>query len=145
MAPTASELVSFPGAYSNSDPGLTVNLYTEAAKTETTYQIPGPPLYRGAAGAGSGSSPTSPASTPSSVSSDIASLSSCNNPAVVAHDQCRFLPHIIYSVLRLCCSVWSMWRPGLQRCHVVCLTFHLQGGQWYVFLTFGVSQFWMLG
>ncbi|RDB21870.1 Cellulose-growth-specific protein [Hypsizygus marmoreus] len=63
-APTAAELVSFPGGYSNSDPGLTVNLYTEAAKTQyvffipsivvdsqsepfsrTYYPIPGPPLY----------------------------------------------------------------------------------------------------
>lgn len=43
--PTAAELVTFPGGYSNSDPGLTVNLYTQEAQTETTYIIPGPPLY----------------------------------------------------------------------------------------------------
>ncbi|TDL23027.1 cellulose-growth-specific protein [Rickenella mellea] len=44
-APAASELVTFPGAYSNTDPGLTVNLYTQEAQTDTTYVIPGPPLY----------------------------------------------------------------------------------------------------
>ncbi|TCD61047.1 Esterase/lipase/thioesterase [Steccherinum ochraceum] len=57
LAPTAAELVSFPGAYSNSDPGLTTDLYTEAAQTETTYIIPGPPLY------GSGSGAPAPPST----------------------------------------------------------------------------------
>ncbi|THU91685.1 glycoside hydrolase [Dendrothele bispora CBS 962.96] len=45
LAPTAAELVTFPGAYSNSDPGLTVDIYSNAAQTETTYPIPGPPLY----------------------------------------------------------------------------------------------------
>ncbi|TFK37214.1 cellulose-growth-specific protein [Crucibulum laeve] len=55
-APTAAELVSFPGGYSNSDPGLTVDLYGTAAKTQTTYIIPGPPLY---GSSGSGSTPSS--------------------------------------------------------------------------------------
>ncbi|KAI0751157.1 glycosyl hydrolase family 61-domain-containing protein [Daedaleopsis nitida] len=50
-APTADELVSFPGAYSASDPGLTVNLYTNEALSDSTYIIPGPPLY----GQGTGS------------------------------------------------------------------------------------------
>jgi len=45
LAPTAAQLVTFPGGYSNTDPGLTVDLYTEAAETQTTYVIPGPPLY----------------------------------------------------------------------------------------------------
>ncbi|KAI0692192.1 glycosyl hydrolase family 61-domain-containing protein [Cerioporus squamosus] len=79
--PTADELVSFPGAYSASDPGctsfrlavvllrlyavltdpaflplplcdtVTVNLYTNDALTETTYIIPGPPLYGSGSGA----------------------------------------------------------------------------------------------
>lgn len=82
-APTADELVSFPGGYSASDPGcesfcihspvdictgigahplpsprITVNvdLYTNEAKSETTYIIPGPPLY----GAGTGSPAPAP-------------------------------------------------------------------------------------
>ncbi|PFH48799.1 carbohydrate-binding module family 1 protein [Amanita thiersii Skay4041] len=44
-APLASELVSFPGGYSPSDPGLTVNLYTQEAQVTTFYPIPGPPIY----------------------------------------------------------------------------------------------------
>ncbi|KAJ7483444.1 glycosyl hydrolase family 61-domain-containing protein [Mycena latifolia] len=53
LAPTAAQLVTFPGAYSATDPGLTVDIYSNAAQTQTTYPIPGPPLY------GSASSPTS--------------------------------------------------------------------------------------
>ncbi|KAG5350860.1 Esterase/lipase/thioesterase [Termitomyces sp. Mn162] len=45
LAPTASQLVKFPGGYSNSDPGLIIDVYSNAAQTETTYPIPGPPLY----------------------------------------------------------------------------------------------------
>ncbi|KAF9261528.1 cellulose-growth-specific protein [Marasmius fiardii PR-910] len=54
VAPSSSILVSFPGAYSNSDPGLTTNLYTQEAMSQTTYQIPGPPLY------GSSNQPSNP-------------------------------------------------------------------------------------
>ncbi|KAI0076549.1 cellulose-growth-specific protein [Panus rudis PR-1116 ss-1] len=50
-APTSDELVTFPGAYSASDPGLTVDLYDNEAKSETTYVIPGPPLYGSGTGA----------------------------------------------------------------------------------------------
>ncbi|KAF8992934.1 glycosyl hydrolase family 61-domain-containing protein [Cyathus striatus] len=60
LAPTAAELVKFPGAYSNTDPGLTVNLYTNAALTQTTYIIPGPPLY----GQGTGSAPVGSTTAP---------------------------------------------------------------------------------
>ncbi|KDR72743.1 hypothetical protein GALMADRAFT_270683 [Galerina marginata CBS 339.88] len=56
LAPTAAQLVTFPGGYSNSDPGLTIDVYSNAAQTQTTYQIPGPPLY--------GSSATAPTSKP---------------------------------------------------------------------------------
>jgi len=66
LAPTAAQLVKFPGAYSNTDPGLTVDLYTQAALTETTYIIPGPPLYGSAttgSPAPSSSAPSSPATT----------------------------------------------------------------------------------
>ncbi|KXN89080.1 Cellulose-growth-specific protein [Leucoagaricus sp. SymC.cos] len=66
-APTSDELVTFPGGYSNSDPGLTVNLYTNEAQTETTYIIPGPPLYGTGTGGGSTGNPgtsTKPTTTP---------------------------------------------------------------------------------
>ncbi|KAJ3576057.1 hypothetical protein NP233_g688 [Leucocoprinus birnbaumii] len=64
LAPTAAELVTFPGGYSNSDPGLTVNLYTQEAMTDTNYIIPGPPLYGSGGSGGSGTTtPTSPPAT----------------------------------------------------------------------------------
>ncbi|KAJ7114035.1 glycoside hydrolase family 61 protein D [Mycena epipterygia] len=73
LAPTAAQLVTFPGAYSATDPGLTVDIYSNEAQTETTYPIPGPPLY------GSASSPTSP-SSPSSPSSTV-TIATPTNPA----------------------------------------------------------------
>ncbi|KAJ7811220.1 glycosyl hydrolase family 61-domain-containing protein [Mycena olivaceomarginata] len=80
LAPTAAQLVSFPGGYSNSDPGcqsfsvyadvfvasdevaVTVDLYSNAAQTQTTYIIPGPPLY-GSASTGSTTVGTTTATT----------------------------------------------------------------------------------
>ncbi|KIO15610.1 hypothetical protein M407DRAFT_34801 [Tulasnella calospora MUT 4182] len=35
----------FPGCYSNSDPGTAIDIYGQAAKTQTTYVIPGPALF----------------------------------------------------------------------------------------------------
>ncbi|KAI0781783.1 glycosyl hydrolase family 61-domain-containing protein [Abortiporus biennis] len=57
LAPTAAELVSFPGAYQQTDPGVTIDIYTNDAQSQTTYVIPGPPLYAGA-------SPSVPAPPP---------------------------------------------------------------------------------
>jgi hypothetical protein len=37
-------LVSFPGAYKKSDPGVTFNMYGNPVKP---YIIPGPPVWRG--------------------------------------------------------------------------------------------------
>ncbi|KAF9462848.1 cellulose-growth-specific protein [Collybia nuda] len=70
-APTSSELVSFPGGYKNTDPGLTVNLYTQEAMTQTTYIIPGPPLYGSGGGSPGTTQPpvtTTPATTQPPVS-----------------------------------------------------------------------------
>jgi len=61
QAPTSDELVSFPGAYSATDPGLTVDIYTNTALTETDYVIPGPPLY----GSGTGTPVPPPTTVPS--------------------------------------------------------------------------------
>ncbi|KAL0957073.1 hypothetical protein HGRIS_003170 [Hohenbuehelia grisea] len=65
--PTSSELVKFPGAYKASDPGVTVDLYTQQAQTQTQYIIPGPPLY------GSGLTPTQPSQPPASTAAPPAS------------------------------------------------------------------------
>ncbi|CAE6514569.1 unnamed protein product [Rhizoctonia solani] len=66
--PNDSDLVSFPGAYSGTDPGVKYNPYAGA----TTYPIPGPPVWDGTgSGTGSGGSGgsgavSSSAATPSS-------------------------------------------------------------------------------
>jgi len=63
--PSASG-VAFPGAYSDTDPGILINIYTDFG----TYTIPGPALYE------SGSSNTSSASSSSTSSSSGDSSSS---------------------------------------------------------------------
>ncbi|KAJ7663996.1 glycosyl hydrolase family 61-domain-containing protein [Mycena polygramma] len=45
LAPTAAQLVSFPGAYSATDPGINIDIYSNQAQVTTTYVIPGPPMY----------------------------------------------------------------------------------------------------
>ncbi|KAG8877849.1 hypothetical protein FRB98_006520, partial [Tulasnella sp. 332] len=68
LAPTAAELVSFPGAYSQTDPGIDIDVYSTTAQTQTTYIIPGPPLYAGASGStGTGNPTTTSKSSTTSV------------------------------------------------------------------------------
>jgi hypothetical protein len=91
LAPTASELVTFPGGYSNTDPGLTIDIYSNAAQTETTYPIPGPPLY-GSTGSSS-SSPGNPSSTSShttttSSHTTTSPTSTPTGPTVPEYGQC---------------------------------------------------------
>ncbi|KAJ3748787.1 glycoside hydrolase family 61 protein [Lentinula detonsa] len=43
--PASSYLVTFPGAYSASDPGVTIDIY--ANENETNYTIPGPAVWSG--------------------------------------------------------------------------------------------------
>ncbi|EJD51748.1 cellulose-growth-specific protein [Auricularia subglabra TFB-10046 SS5] len=45
--PSGSYLVKFPGAYSASDPSININIYSDAARTQTTYKVPGPPVWNG--------------------------------------------------------------------------------------------------
>ncbi|TEB22332.1 hypothetical protein FA13DRAFT_1641619 [Coprinellus micaceus] len=59
LAPSADQLVTFPGGYKASDPGVTIDIYGQAAKTQTTYVIPGPRLY----GSSGGSNPPTPTTT----------------------------------------------------------------------------------
>ncbi|KAG9121400.1 hypothetical protein FRC07_002663 [Ceratobasidium sp. 392] len=56
--PTSEYLVSIPGAWTASDPGVNINIYSDAAKTQTTYPIPGPRVYPGFGG--SGTNPSNP-------------------------------------------------------------------------------------
>ncbi|KAI0337327.1 hypothetical protein BDW22DRAFT_1340024 [Trametopsis cervina] len=80
LAPTAAELVTFPGAYKNTDPGINIDLYSNAAQTQTTYVIPGPPLYAGAAGAGSAPPPPPPPPPPTSAAPTSAPPTSAVSP-----------------------------------------------------------------
>ncbi|KAF8908522.1 glycosyl hydrolase family 61-domain-containing protein [Gymnopilus junonius] len=93
LAPTAAQLVTFPGGYSNSDPGLTIDVYTNDAQTETTYPIPGPPLYGSSS---TGTTVSQPSSTPSStpikttpsttpISTPVSTPSSTPTGATAAH------------------------------------------------------------
>ncbi|THH18544.1 hypothetical protein EW146_g2456 [Bondarzewia mesenterica] len=43
--PSASYLVTFPGAYSMSQPGVNIDIYSH--QTETNYTIPGPAVWQG--------------------------------------------------------------------------------------------------
>ncbi|KAG8954360.1 hypothetical protein FRC04_011686 [Tulasnella sp. 424] len=61
--PPASYQVSIPGAWTASDPGVMVDIYSDAAKTQTTYIIPGPRVWSGFTGIDipGGSNPTTTA------------------------------------------------------------------------------------
>ncbi|KAF9463958.1 cellulose-growth-specific protein [Collybia nuda] len=45
--PSGSYLVKFPGAYSMSDPGVNINIYTAEASSTYTYKVPGPAVWNG--------------------------------------------------------------------------------------------------
>ncbi|KAJ3545887.1 hypothetical protein NMY22_g2267 [Coprinellus aureogranulatus] len=74
VAPSADQLVTFPGGYKASDPGVTIDINSNAAKTQTTYIIPGPRLY----GSNGGSNPPPTSSTTTSISTTT--TSSPTNP-----------------------------------------------------------------
>lgn len=89
LAPTAAQLVSFPGAYSNNDPGVNINIYTNEAQTQSTYVIPGPPLYGSAATAiPPPPPPTSVSSVPSKPSSVSSAPSGPTGVTVAHYGQC---------------------------------------------------------
>ncbi|KAL0957121.1 hypothetical protein HGRIS_003214 [Hohenbuehelia grisea] len=85
-APLASELTTFPGGYKSSDPGLSVDLYGQAAKTQTTYVIPGPPLYGSGSTGGGGTS--QPPSTPPPATSVSTSSAPAQTGTVAQYGQC---------------------------------------------------------
>ncbi|KAJ6580771.1 glycosyl hydrolase family 61-domain-containing protein [Mycena capillaripes] len=80
LAPTAAQLVSFPGAYSATDPGLTIDIYSNAAQTQTTYPIPGPPLY----GSAASSPPTTTVGATSPPTTTVASTTTVSTPSGTA-------------------------------------------------------------
>ena len=68
---SGSDLVSFPGAYSASDPGILISIYGTAGKPDNggrAYPIPGPrPIT--CSGNGGGSNPTTTSAAPTSKTS----------------------------------------------------------------------------
>ncbi|KAJ7235582.1 glycosyl hydrolase family 61-domain-containing protein [Mycena rebaudengoi] len=78
LEPTSAQLVSFPGAYSSTDPGLSINIYTNEAQTQTTYPIPGPPLYGSAASPTTSTGPTkTTTSTKPTTTGTVAQFGQC--------------------------------------------------------------------
>ncbi|CAE7146088.1 unnamed protein product [Rhizoctonia solani] len=69
--PNDSDLVSFPGAYSPTDPGVKYNPYVGA----TTYPIPGPPVWDGT-GSGTGNAGSGAASSSAAAPSSTVAASS---------------------------------------------------------------------
>jgi hypothetical protein len=65
-SPPSSALVSFPGAYSASDPGINFNIDSADAMKATTYQVPGPAVWNGS-GSTTPSEPTEPAPSVSAI------------------------------------------------------------------------------
>ncbi|KAH7099342.1 cellulose-growth-specific protein [Auriculariales sp. MPI-PUGE-AT-0066] len=45
--PSSEYLVKFPGAYSPGDPSLDIDIYAEPTSSETSYKVPGPPVWTG--------------------------------------------------------------------------------------------------
>ncbi|KAF2113310.1 cel1 protein precursor [Lophiotrema nucula] len=97
-SPPSSYLVSFPGAYSGTDPGIAFNIDSDAAKTATTYPIPGPAVWDGSS---SGPAPADPAPS-----------SAAPAPTTLATSACAGL-----------CGgreVWAVWWEGVHRVYALC-------------------------
>ncbi|CAE6345560.1 unnamed protein product, partial [Rhizoctonia solani] len=75
--PSSEYLVSIPGAWQASDPGVTIDIYGEAAKTQTTYIIPGPRIYPGFTGVNN----TTPVTSAVSTSTTVRATTSTSAPA----------------------------------------------------------------
>lgn len=87
LAPTSQQLVSFPGAYSNNDPGINIDIYSNAAQQTYTYVIPGPPLY-GSASTSTSATTTKTTTTTASTTTVVTSPSSTPTGTVQQYQQC---------------------------------------------------------
>ncbi|KAL4250064.1 Endo-beta-1,4-glucanase D [Abortiporus biennis] len=45
--PSSDYLKPIPGAWGANDPGVNIDIYLDSAKTQTTYPVPGPPVWSG--------------------------------------------------------------------------------------------------
>jgi hypothetical protein len=67
VVPPSAVLVSFPGAYSASDPGINFNIDSSSAMTSTSYVVPGPAVWDG-----TGNAPTTPDPVPTTMVTSVA-------------------------------------------------------------------------
>jgi len=86
VVPSSSWLVSFPGAYTKSDPGVAFNIDSDAAKTATTYPIPGPPVWDGTGSEAPKDEPTTPTQPENPSTPSDTPKPTCN--AVQRYGQC---------------------------------------------------------
>ncbi|KAJ3483445.1 hypothetical protein NLI96_g6306 [Meripilus lineatus] len=118
LAPTAAQLVSFPGAYAQSDPGITIDVYAQAAQSQSTYIIPGPPLYGSSASSPAppassapasqtsahSSAPSAPSATPTQAAGTVAQYGQCGGVGWTGATSCvaPFTCHVLNSYYSQC-------------------------------------------
>jgi len=83
--PSNAWLVSIPGAWTATDPGVKVDIYSAAAKTETKYIIPGPPVWDGSSG---GTPPTTVAPPPPTTTGGSSPTTTPVGPTIPKYGQC---------------------------------------------------------
>lgn len=96
LVPSSSWLVSFPGAYSASDPGVNFNIDSPDAMKATTYPIPGPPVWDGTSGDAppvqttptQGTGGGVPTQTPSAPACSVAKYGQCGGKGYVGCTTC---------------------------------------------------------
>jgi hypothetical protein len=91
-SPSGDYLVSFPGAYKGTEPGIAFNIDSDAAMKATSYPIPGPAVWTGAGG-GSAPAPVesaAPTAVPTTLvtSAAPAAPTSSDAPAVPTTPSC---------------------------------------------------------
>ncbi|KIO16258.1 carbohydrate-binding module family 1 protein [Tulasnella calospora MUT 4182] len=82
--PTADYLKPIPGAWTATDPGVLIDIYSTAAQTETTYQIPGPPIYPGFSGTSTGTTTTKSSTTTSKSSTTTTTTTTSKSTATTS-------------------------------------------------------------
>jgi hypothetical protein len=87
--PPSSALLSFPGAYKASDPGIDFNIDSDAAKSATTYVVPGGPVWDGSGTAKPTSAPSAdPTSDPTTAPTSVPTTLQTSATAVPTTPAC---------------------------------------------------------
>lgn len=83
--PDSSYLVSFPGAFKMSDPGVTVEINSD---TSSTYIVPGPPVWKGGSGSAPVPVPTSTSTVPVPTATSSVPTATPSSGTVAKWGQC---------------------------------------------------------